>query len=415
MAEVTDVAVVGAGQAGLAASYWLTRQGTPHVVLERGRVGEAWRSQRWDSFCLVTPNWTVQLPGFAYAGDAPDAFMPNADWIAHLDAYAESFRAPVRAGTTVTAVGRAPDGAGFRIATSAGAIDAANVIVAAGTYQYPRMPAFVADLPPETRVVPATAYRNPAALPEGAVLVIGSGQTGCQIAEELNRAGRRVYLATGKTGRVPRRYRGKDCIYWQKLFGYLDRTPDQLASPADRFRGLPHLTGRDGGHTISLHRFARDGIQILGKIEGATGGVLTVAADLADNVAHADHFAAAFCRTVDEYLLSHGIEAPAPGPDNTDDGGAPFRFPSDPIRRLDFDAAGVRTVIVATGFGFDFRWVRFPVFDTFGFPVAERGATAVPGLYFLGLDYLVTRKSGIILGVGEDAADLARQIAARRG
>ena len=244
-----DVVIIGAGQAGLGLSYCLTQQGVDHVILEKGDIGRAWREDRWDSFCLVTPNWTITLPGAEYAGDDPGGFMDRDDFVRNLEAWAKSFDAPIQSHTEVLSVAKID--AGFKLETTAGPLESRRVVLACATYQHPRIPGFAAALDPEIQQVHAAGYRAPAALPPGGVLVVGSGQSGCQIAEELNRAGRKTALAVGDTGRLPRRYRGRDCIDWQNDIGLLDRTPDMLDSPAHRFRGDPHLSGARGGHTLS--------------------------------------------------------------------------------------------------------------------------------------------------------------------
>lgn len=406
------VVVIGAGQGGLAGSHELRRRGIEHVVLERGRIGEAWRSARWDSFCLVTPNWMTRLPGKVYEGDDPDGFMPGADFIAFLEDYARSFDAPVECGTDVRRARRS--GTGFVLETSAGEIAAGHLVVATATYQRPSVPALASALPDDLQQVHASAYRNPGQLAGGAVLVVGSGQSGCQIAEELHRSGRDVVLCTGRAGRLPRRYRGRDGIAWQHLMGLLDRTPDMLESPAHRFRGDPHLTGEGGGRTLNLHRFASEGIRLAGHLAGVRGRTLQFGDDLAEHLAFADDYFADFCARVDAFIEKEGMEAPPADGTNTDYGGPPRADPPPAIRELDIDRAGVRSVVWATGFSFDFSWIDAPGgFDAHGYPLQERGVGTVPGLYYLGLNWLSKRKSGIIFGVDEDAHHLAGVIDAR--
>ena len=413
MARTHDVVVIGAGQGGLATSHFLAARGIDHVVLEKGAIGEAWRAQRWDSFCLVTPNWTITLPGAPYRGDDPDGFMLRDDFVAHLEAWARSFGCPVRPGVAVARVHG--EAGAFRLETSAGPYLARAVVVATATYQNPRRPARAAALPRRLHQLDSVGYKNPAALPPGGVLVVGSGQTGCQIAEELNEAGRPTYLCVGKAGRLPRRYRGRDCIAWQDAMGWLDRTPDMLENPAQRFRGDPHLSGRKGGHTLSLHDLAAAGITLLGKLTRVDGERIDLADDLGANLAAADAYAANFFRQVDDHIARAAVAAPPPTAAELA-GGPPPGAPATPLRpRLDLAAAGIATVIWATGFDFDFRWIEFPVCDEAGYPVTRRGETAVPGLCFVGLNWLHKRKSGIIYGVGEDAAWLANRLADRLG
>lgn len=405
-----DTVVIGAGQAGLATSWHLARRGIRHRILERGRIGEAWRTQRWDSFCLVTPNWSITLPGAAYAGPDPDGFMARDDFVAHLERWAEGFAAPVELGVTVTRIGGAPGD--FRLATTAGEIGAANVVVATSTYQTPRLPDCAAALPRRVTSIVASDYRNPGALPLGAVLIVGSGQTGCQLAEEIHGAGRATYLCVGGTGRLPRRHRGRDVIAWQRDMGYLDRTPDMLEHPSHRFRGDPHLSGRGGGRTLSLHDLRRDGVVLLGGLRGFDGARAQLADDLEAKLRHADAFAANIRRLIDAHIASQAINAPAPSAAELS-GEPPASWSATSPAVLDLDAAGVSTVIWATGFRFDFSWIDFPVLDAFGYPRTTVSASAVPGLYFMGLNWMHKRKSGIIYGVGEDAAWTAAYIAKR--
>jgi putative flavoprotein involved in K+ transport len=407
-----EVIIIGAGQGGLAGSHELRRHGVEHVVLERGLIGQAWRSARWDSFSLVTPNWMTQLPGKIYQGDDPDGFMPGRDYIAFLEAYARSFDAPVRCGVDVQRVQRSHDG--FVLDTSQGPMASRHVIVATATYQQPAVPPVARALPPGVLQMHAADYRNPAALPPGAVLVVGSGQSGCQIAEELQRSGRRVLLSTGRAGRLPRRYRGCDGIVWQHRMGLLDRTPDMLESPALRFRGDPHLTGEGGGRTLNLHRLAQDGMLLVGHLRSAQGNRLQFGDDLADNLKFADDYFADFCARVDAFVAAQGLEVPPASSANTDYGGPVRAAPPATVQEIDLVESGVSTVVWATGFRFDFSWIEVSGgLDAQGYPLQHRGVGHVPGLYYLGLNWLSKRKSGIIFGVAEDAQYLGDLIAAR--
>lgn len=396
-----ETIVIGAGQAGLCASYFLTQFGIPHTVFEAGRIGESWLSQRWDSFRLVTPNWTVQLPSVELGSFDADAFMPRDDFVGVLRQFAESFNAPVQAGSLVTSVTRRGT-SGFEVVVNGEPRCASSVIVCCGGYQFIRRPRFARKLPAGVEQVDVSTYRSPSDLPDGSVLVVGSGQSGTQIAEELGESGRDVYLCVGKAGRVPRRYRGRDLSHWQLAMGIMNRTVDQLDSPADRFRGDPHVSGKRGGHTLNLHQLSRDGVQLLGSLSAVDGPKISFRDNLAENMKAADDFSDTFCRMVDEYIEENCIDAPLPSDDNTDFGGGPGPYPSSP-RVLDLESCNIRTVLWATGFGFNFSWVDFPIFDEFGYPKTKRGVTEVEGLYFLGLNWLHTRKSGIILGAGDDA------------
>jgi putative flavoprotein involved in K+ transport len=410
MVEQVGVAVIGAGQAGLAISYYLTQQARTHVVLEKDRqVGSAWRHGRWDSFTLVIPNWSVRLPGFPYRGEQPDGFMNRAEIVNHLEQYASSFGAPVRFGVTVTAVDPAPSG-GYLVSTTDGdTYAAANVVVATGSYQFPRPTKLAEAFPAYVAQLHSSLYRNPDGLPPGAVLVVGSADTGCQIVEELFESGRQVYLCVGRSSRRPRRYRGKDAVFWTVTLGGMNQTVDQLPDPSARFAGNPHLTGRNGGHTLSLHHFARNGVVLLGRLIDVHGDSIVLAPDLQDNLAFADKGSDDFKNNVDAFVRENGMDVPAKEPDPTDEVRSDASRNSPPT--LDLQAAGITSVIWANGYGFDYSWVHLPVLESWGYPIQQRGVTRFPGLYFLGMNLLHSRKSGILFGVGEDAAHVAADIA----
>lgn len=403
MAEHVNTLIIGAGQAGLALSACLARQGREHLILDQAeRPLSAWRA-RWDSFTLVTPNWQIRLPELTYSGPDPDGFLRRDELLALLDDYAARLRPPLRCGTRVLAV--EPAGAGYRVSTDQGELQAANVVVATGMYQTPRRPACADALPHGLLSLHSHDYRSPAGLPPGPVLVVGSGQSGAQIAEELYQSGRQVYLCVGRAGRVPRRYRGQDITAWEDRLGTYDRTPAQLDSPRAKFAARAHLTGKDGGHTLNLHQFARDGVVLLGSLRGLDGGALALADDLHANLRHADQVEAELVRKIDRHLFWSFKRAPKERLPQLRDGfGVPQRD------RLDLAQAGVRSVIWATGYSFDYRMVKLPVLDQDGFPIQERGATRFPGLYFLGMPWLSCYKSGLLYGVGADAEAVAAHI-----
>jgi putative flavoprotein involved in K+ transport len=410
--ECIDTLIIGGGQAGLATSFCLKKQGREHIVLERAdRPGAAWQ-QRWDSFTLVTPNWAFRLPGVEHPGDDRDGFMPRDEILRVFERYAASQKLPVRLGVDVTVVAPLVGRPGYLVRTvSAGTIgsdfEAQNVVVATGMYQRPKIPAFSSALPTDILQLHSGQYRNPASLPPGAVLVVGSGQSGCQIAEELYMNGRRVYHSIGSAGRAPRRYRGKDTYEWLVLAGFFDRTPDMLPSPKARFAPDPHLSGAGGGHTLNLHRFARDGVTLLGHLRGAADGRLDVAPDLHESLSKADQFEAQLVKLIDGYIAKKCLDAPEERLPELRDG-----FDQAVITDLDVRNAGITSVIWAAGYRLDFSWVKVPTFDEDGYPVQQRGVTRYPGLYFVGLPWLHTRKSGLLLGVGEDAEYVASRIAA---
>ena len=398
------VVVIGAGQAGLAVSHELSELGVGHVVLERARVGQTWRNL-WDSFCLVTPNWTMSLPGFPYAGDDPEGFVPRDEIVGYLERYASSFDAPVRAGVGVDSLEPGLKGR-FLLRTSAGDMEAESVVVCTGAFQRPYRPDAAAMFPSGLLVIDAECYRNPAALPPGQVLVIGSGQTGCQISEELHEAGREVFLACGRAPWVPRQPDGRDIVSWLRETTFLDMPVDALPSPAARLGANLQVTGARGGHDLHYRTLQTLGVQLLGRLTGVEGQRAHFADDLADSVAFGDARYADIRAMLSNQLAAKGMavpELPDPAP-----------FCADPPRELDLGGFGV--VICTAGFRPDYaRWVRFPVVDAMGFPLTHDGAsTVVPGLFFCGVHFLRKRKSSTLFGVGEDAAIVAQSIARNR-
>ena len=408
-----EAVVIGAGQGGLAASYFLRKLGIGHVVLERSGIAASWRERRWDSFCTVTPNWSIALPGAEYAGDDPDGFLSRDELVRHFERWAESFDAPVRCGVDVRAVRPIEDG--YEVDTSEGRVPARNVVVATGTYQTPHVPPSAERLPRRLKQLAADEYKRPDMLPPGGVMVVGAGQTGCQIAEELHEAGRDVWLCVGRAGRLPRRWRGRDCIAWQRDMGYLDRTPDMLEGPGARFRADPHLTGRDGGYTLSLHEFHRRGIRLLGRLVDCDGERARFDDRLYAEIRFADEFADRITAEFDRYIEKHGIDAPPPTAEDRAGGPPEDGAMPELLRELDLAGAGIASVVWATGYRYDFSWIEAPVLDEAGYPVAPGGVSACPGLYFTGLNWMTWRKSGILWGVGEDARSVARHLADRRG
>ncbi len=304
-----DTVIVGGGQAGLSLSYYLQQLKREHMVLEKAdRPGEAWRNHRWDSFPLVTPNWTFRLPGAEYAGNDPDGFMPRDEIVSRFKVYSEHNKQPIQFNVRVTAV-ETEDSRGYCLSTDKGEVHARNIVVATGLYQEGRIPAYAGAIPADIYQLHSDKYRNPQGLPPGAVLVVGSGQSGSQIAEELHQSGREVYLSVGSAGRVPRRYRGQDMVKWLYQCGFFDRTPDKLPSLQARFAGNPQLSGKDGGHSLNLHQFSRDGIQLLGRLVDVQDGKLLLAPDLKMNLAKVDKIEAELVKMVDDYILKNHIQA----------------------------------------------------------------------------------------------------------
>lgn len=410
-----ETLIIGGGQAGLATSYCLAQRGHEHLVLEQAdRPAHVWHTDRWDSFTLVTPNWSIRMPGAIYTGDDPDGYLPREQLTACFDRYVTEHHLPIRYGVRVTAVvpdSNRDDRPEYRIYAEARDGEpltflAAHVVVATGLFQRPKISAFSADLSADILQLHSGAYRNPAALPNGAVLVLGSAQSGCQIAEELYQSGRTVYLATGSAGRVPRSYRGKDMYTWLHETGFLARPADQLPPSRPKFAGNPQLSGKAGGHSLNLHQFARDGVTLLGRVRGADESSMTFAPDLHENLARADNFGTDLLKMVDDYVARTGLDAPA---DARDDPPSQLRdgFAAEQRISLDLRAAGIHTIIWAMGYTFDFSLIKLPVLDGDGFPIQSRGVTAHPGLYFVGMPWLPSQQTGLLLGVGEHAEYIA--------
>jgi cation diffusion facilitator CzcD-associated flavoprotein CzcO len=405
MSEWIDVVVIGAGQAGLAVSHELGRAGVGHIVLERGRVAQTWRG-RWDSFCLVTPNWSVQLPGHRYDGQDPDGFMLRDEVVAFLERYATGFQAPVHENVEVTSLEPGQEDR-FRLQTSAGEMTAEMVVLCTGAYQRPHRPAAAATLPATLLQIDVEDYGNPTQLPPGPVLVVGSGQSGCQIAEELHQSDRQVFLACGRAPWAPRRIGDHDMFWWFVETGSIDAPLSSLPNPADRLVSNPQATGSGGGHDLHYRTLRKMGVILLGHFLGADGCHARFAPDLDDSVAWGDQRYAELISRVRRLAAERGLPPPqVPEPE-------PFRL--DALDQIDLSGFGA--VIFATGFRPDYKaWVRCPsAFDDLGFPIHDEGASTVAkGLYFVGVHFLRKRKSSILIGVGEDATIVADKIAAAR-
>jgi putative flavoprotein involved in K+ transport len=404
--ERIQTLIIGGGQAGLTMSHRLKQRGLAHLVLERHRIAERWRSERWDGLRFQFPNWSVGLPDFPFPHADPDAFATSGDILDYVSAYAAFVAPPIRCGVAVTALRRGDRGSDFVAETSDGPIEAANVVIATGPYQRPILPAALSG-GIDAFQVHASRYQNPDQLPSGAVLVVGSGASGAQITEELFRAGRRVYLSVGRHTRLPRRYRARDLIWWLGAMG-IDQTPVEKRGPS---RLLPVISGAYGGQTIDFRRFAADGVTLLGRVAAAREGIIAFAPDLADSLASGDATYAAFLELADSHIERHALNMP-------EDPLARAVLPDPPcltapVRQLDVGAAGITALIWATGYGVDFGWIQLPVLNAQGEPVHRRGISDLPGLYFLGLQWLSKMNSSFLSGVGDDAAVLAEHIAAR--
>jgi putative flavoprotein involved in K+ transport len=406
--ESIETVVIGAGQAGLALSWHLSQRGCEHLVVERGRIGERWHSQRWDSLHFQFPNWSIELPGHPpYAGGPPDAFAHRSEVWGFLESYAAAIRAPVRCGTEVTALRRDDaQPARFRMVTPHGELRARSVVVATGPYQRARVPPLQRGLAPEVLQIHAGNYRNPHQLAEGAVLVIGSGASGCQIADELIEAGRDTYLSVGRHQRAPRRYRGRDGFWWRRELGLLDQTAAEV--PPERRFPPPLVTGVHGGYDVDLRLSAARGLSLLGHLQGISDGRLHFADDLETNLRAGDQSLEEFVTTIDAHVARTGLDVEA-APDGHR---ARARAAAHSRTQLDTRADCIGSVIWATGYNFDFGWIELPgVFGADGTPIHRRGVTQTAGLYFLGLPWLHKRKSTFLAGVGEDSAHIAAAIA----
>jgi putative flavoprotein involved in K+ transport len=403
----TETVVIGGGQAGLAMSRCLTDAGVDHVVLERGRVAERWRSSSWDSLRLLTPNWQSRLPGFRYDGPDPDGYMAAPEVVDYLDRYARSFRAPVEEATSVLAVERA--GGGYRVTTDRGAWEAPSVVVATGHCDTPIVPAVARQIDPKIVQVVPSRYRNPRQLPEGGVLVVGASATGVQLADEIHASGRPVTLAVGRHTRLPRVYRGRDILWWLDTMGIFDESTEEVFDLAVS-RGQPslQLVGRPDHATLDLPALEARGVRLAGRVVGVEGPRVSFADDLVAHTAASDVRLARLLQRIDVFAARTGLEAEVGPPEPF----RPFLWPATPPTQTDLRAEGIRTVVWATGFRRHYPWLKVPVLDERGEIRHEGGVTDLPGLYVIGLYFLRRRKSSFIDGVGRDALDLATHLAA---
>lgn len=403
-----SVIVVGGGQAGLSASYYLQQQGIDHLLLEKHSLTHTWRNQRWDAFSLVTPNWQCALPGYTYSdefrGADPHGFMKKDEINAYLSGFVQSVKAPALENITVQRVVPRASG-GYEVHTSQGEFSADQVIVASGGYHTPIIPRLAERLPLDIQQIHSEQYRNPQALPAGNVLVVGSGQSGAQIAEDLHLAGRTVYLAVGDAPRCARFYRGKDVVDWLAEMGYYDIGVDtHPLREGVRDNTNHYVTGRDGGRDIDLRKFAREGMQLFGRMEGLQDGRLQFSGNLSASLDSADAVYNRINTSIDSYIEKNAINAPA------GERYAPVWTPEQERNELDLRAEGITSIIWCIGFTPDFTWVEAPVFNGRGHPGHQRGITAQPGLYFLGLPWLYTWGSGRFSGVARDAKFVVEHI-----
>jgi putative flavoprotein involved in K+ transport len=402
-----ETVIIGGGQTGISVSYQLKLQDRDHIILEQAaQAANAWRNHRWESFTLNTPNWQSQLPGAPLPGVNPDGFSSRGEVIRYFEEYIRDNQIPITYGIHVIAV-KTSEGL-YVVETTAGTFRARNVVVATGRCQRTRIPQFKGALASEILQLHSDSYWNPSYLPSGAVLVVGSGQSGAQIAEELYQNGRTVYLSVSRSGRIPRRYRGKDINWWINALGLYDRTVNDLKSPRDKFASKPHISGTMGGHTINLHQFASDGVHLLGRVTDLKDNTILLERDLYKNLTAADHLERDLVARIDSFVQRRGLELPEEVLPRLTAG-----FDQPDRDSLDLKEAGITSVIWATGHSFDFSMIRLPIFDADGYPIQERGVTRYPGLYFVGLPWLHNARSGLFFGLKEESEYIVAQIAER--
>ena len=404
-----NIVIIGAGPAGLATSYFLTGQNIDHVVLERGLIGNTWDVERWDGFHLVNPNWAVRLPGFHYSGTEPDGYLSKIETIDYLRNYAKHFNAPVRTGIDIKTLERVDNGY-LLVADSGERLLTRCVVVATGAFGVPKIPDYASSLSDSINQIHSADYKNPSLLGEGGVLVVGSGQSGAQIAEELYEAGKTVWLSVGHAGRRPRRYRGRDSSWWNYTMGVFDKTIENVESIDDaRYGASSHTSGAKGGHDIYLRQMAKNGVTLVGPVTGGNGDSLSLRADLTEILKAVDEHPVNWKRNVDEYVEKNRIHAP---PDDIVTPPDIQEWPKgESPDSLDLVEAGIKTIIWSTGFKYDFDWIKLPVTGKHNYPNQNRGVTDYPGLYFMGLQWMYGSKSAQFIGVGEDAEYVAGHVA----
>lgn len=403
MREHHDTVVIGGGQAGLAMSAVMQQRALEHVVLERRQVGERWRSERWKSLRFQFPNWSLELPGYAYSGNDTNGFAHWREILRIIEDYAAQTRAPIRENTEVTKL-RANDG-WFALSVPRGTIYARRVVIATGPFQQPRIPRLSAGIPLSVLQTDATRYRRPEDLPDGAVLVVGSGASGCQISDELLRAGRTVFLSVSRHRRVPRRFRGKDVYWWLDRMGRLAQTIDSF--PGRQWPPSIVVTGVNGGYDVNVRQMAADGLRVLGPVLDASDGTLAVARNANDVLIDADAAFTGFVASAREFAVANpDVELAEEEMTESED----LPVTVDEVESLDLRRANVAAIVWATGYDYDYGWLQVPVLDGQGRPLQRRGVSPLPGLYFLGLHWMHTIKSGLFSGVGGDAEYLAEHM-----
>jgi putative flavoprotein involved in K+ transport len=401
-----DVIVIGGGQAGLSVSWYLKKEQIDHVVLEKHYTGYAWQEERWDTFCLVTPNWQCRLPGFDYAGNDPYGFMVREEIVQYLKDFAASFHPPIINGVQVTKVSQAENGI-FQLETSKGLFTASQIVFATGGYQIPIIPRCAEKLPRSIVQIHSSSYKNPESMPPGAVLVVGTGQSGSQIAEDLHLAGRQTYLCVGNAPRVARFYRGRDVVEWLDLMGYYDMpVSEHPLREGVRDKTNHYVTGRDGGHEIDLRMMAMQGMELFGVLQDIDGDEILCAEDLEKNLDSADATSENIKQRIDAFIAKNDFDAPV------ESGYVPVWRPPHERPVFNYREANIQSVIWCIGFRTDYSWIDLPLFNGRGSPKHVRGVSNIPGVYFAGLPWLHTWGSGRFSGIARDAAFLAENIRA---
>lgn len=392
--------VIGAGQAGLSMSYCLSQQGIDNIILEKSsQIADNWRNQRWDTFCLVTPNWQCQLPGYPYQGDDPDGFMVKDEIVAYLEGYRAFFSPTIIFNSPVISLTK--NGELFTLVTVDAIYTADQVVIACGSYHEPRVPAMAKKMPAHIAHVHSSFYKNPDQLPPGDVMVVGTGQSGCQIAEDLHLAGRKVHLCVGPAPRVNRRYRGRDVVNWLDDMGYYNTTLETHPDGKNAVHSTNHyVTGRDGGRDLNLRIFAEQGMKLYGVLKDTDGKQLFFNDDLKQNLDYADQVAERIVKGIEDYIQRNNINAPA-------DDNIRSSYLPELVTELEIESSGINSVVWSTGFNMRFEWINLPVFEDNGHPRQNRGVTDVDGLYFIGLNWMHTWGSGRFYQVGRDAEYLS--------
>lgn len=396
--------VIGAGQAGLSMSYCLTQQGIDNIILEKsGQIADNWRNQRWDTFCLVTPNWQCQLPGYPYQGNDPDGFMVKDEIVEYLEGYRAFFNPVIVFNSPVISLTK--NGDVFTLVTADTIYTADQVVIACGSYHEPRIPSLAKKMPAHIAHVHSNFYKNPDQLPPGEVMVVGTGQSGCQIAEDLHLAGRKVHLCVGPAPRVNRRYRGRDVVKWLDDMGYYHTTLETHPDGKNAVHSTNHyVTGRDGGRDLNLRIFAEQGMKLYGVLKDTDGKQLFFDDDLQKNLDYADEVAERIVKGIEDYIQKNNIDAPA-------DDNVRSNYVPPLVTELDIASSGINAVVWSTGFNMRFEWINLPVFQENGHPQQKRGITEVEGLYFIGLNWMHTWGSGRFYQVGRDAEYLSEVMA----